>query len=150
MPCSASVSVGLKEVFHAGCTWVVTDGEDNGAMQLVGDSMPDEHSKAKVDDRCPSYIGVCTWGRVLNSECLQRKDPESREYILKNIPESSTESGRHALNSKLKHFLMIDDGTQRHERTHEHWLQNFLSYMEEGGKHKDMQLLNAVRYLRCC
>lgn len=138
------MSVGLKEVVETGATWVVTGGEDRGVMKLVGETLPNSPKQSEDDDKFPPYIGVCTWGRVLDKEVLQKKKPESCIYVASG--ESSSESGRQALNHNHTHFLMIDDGTQCYERTHNQWLEEFLKFIEKGG----IQLLHVGRLVCVC
>lgn len=108
--------------------WVVTGGKHRGVMKLVGQALQNRVAgDDKVLRRLPC-IGICTWGKVFKGETLK----DGKKYDPSEAVGTS-DTGLTALDPNHTHFLMVDDGTKRRQRTHHEWHGRFLHFVEKGG-----------------
>lgn len=112
--------------------WVITGGKYRGVMKLVSRAMQNRVAEDKEKLRRLPCIGICTWGRVSERDSLLQGD---YRYDPSEIEASSkTEKGTTALDPNHTHFLMVDDGTEHRERTHQPWHGKFHRFIEKGGR----------------
>lgn len=121
-------TAGVVKLADSSGAWVVTEGRNRGVMQLVGRALRNrvaEGDKALSPLPC---IGISTWGRVTRENLKTGDQCNPLEATTARRIDASKLDHNHT------HFLMVDDGTERRERTHQRWQARFYRFIEKGGK----------------
>lgn len=93
--------------------WIVTGGEHSGVMKLSGLALC--NSVSRHGENPVPCIGICTWGRVRGLEQLRIID----DVVVYNPADKPFRINTTSLDPNHSHFLLVDDGTERRQRTHQ-------------------------------